>query len=267
MNFAPSGSIRKDGVMQLEELSARKSLQVLQQAAPTVFVLDGDRSLREWLEAQADLEWQTRFCASREELLAQPRSLAPACLLLDLQLPDGSLELQAMLAQRRELPIIFMTAQTNIPMTVRAMKAGAVDVLTKPFAGDTLASVIRSALERSRACIGSAKELRGFQERYASLSSREREVMSLVVSGLLNKQIGARLGIAEITVKAHRGKVMRKMAADSLARLITIAGRLGFTPFSHATPSVFEHGLLGLRRSLVEPDDPMYSSRGPVAAA
>lgn len=243
--------------MRLEEFSASKSWPTVQQAAPTVFVIDEDRSVREWFEAVAGVEWHTRFCASREEFLAQPRSLLPGCLLLDLQLPDGGLELQARLAERRELPIIFMTAQANIPMTVRAMKAGAVDVLTKPFSGDTLASVIRSALERSRSCICQERELRGFRERYAALTSREREVMSLVVSGLLNKQIGARLGIAEITVKAHRGKVMRKMAVDSLARLISVAGKLGFTPFLHATRrlSAFEDGLLGWRGLPGEPNE------------
>jgi FixJ family two-component response regulator len=218
--------------------------------APTVFVIDYDSSVRQWFERVAGHEWRTRFFNSCEEFLVQPRSLLPGCLLLDLQLPDGGLELQARLADRRELPIIFTTAQVNIPMAVRAMKAGAVDVLTKPFSDDSLSSVIRGALERSRCCISEETELRGVRERYAALTCREREVMSLVVSGLLNKQIGARLGISEITVKAHRGKVMRKMAVDSLARLVGVAGNLGMTPFLRASHrlSAFEDEFFGERR-------------------
>jgi len=220
-------------------------------AAPTVFVIDYDSSVRQCFERVAGHEWHARFFTSCEEFLVQPRSLLPGCLLLDLHLPDGALELQARLADRSELPIIFTTAHVNIPMAVRAMKAGAVDVLTKPFSDDSLSSVIRGALERSRSCISQETELRGVRERYAGLTCREREVMSLVVSGLLNKQIGARLGISEITVKAHRGKVMRKMAVDSLACLVGVAGNLGLTPFLRAShrPSAFENEFLGWRWS------------------
>ena len=235
--------------MSFGEFSTSQLRPTAHQAAPTVFVIDYDSSVRQSFERVAGHEWHTRFLASSEEFFAQPRSLQPGCLLLDLQLPDGGLELQARLADRPELPIIFTTAHMNIPMAVRAMKAGAVDVLSKPFSDDSLSSVIRESLERSRFHICQETELRGIRERYAALTCREREVMSLVVSGLLNKQIGARLGISEITVKAHRGKVMRKMAVDSLARLVGVARRLGLTSFPSASRSLvaLEDDFLGWR--------------------
>jgi FixJ family two-component response regulator len=128
------------------------------------------------------------------------------------------------------MPIIFLTGFGDVPMTVQAMKAGAVEFLTKPFGDDVLLSAIRHAIERSQTALAHEAEIRALRDRHASLSRREREVMALVVSGLLNKQVGGELGISEITVKAHRGKVMRKMEAASLADLVTMAARLGLAP-------------------------------------
>jgi FixJ family two-component response regulator len=147
---------------------------------------------------------------------------------LDVSLPGlNGLELQQQLADRTDMPIIFITGHGDVPMTVRAMKAGAVEFLTKPFDDDALVNAIRDAIERSRAALRLDSEMRTLRSHYASLSQREREVMALVVSGLLNKQVGGELGISEITVKAHRGQVMRKMKADSLPDLVTMAARLG----------------------------------------
>ena len=142
----------------------------------------------------------------------------------------GGLELQQQLAERTDMPIVFITGHGDVPMTVRAMKAGAVEFLTKPFRDDVLLEAIRHALERSRAALRQESEMQVLRSRYASLTPREREVMALVVSGLLNKQVGGELGISEITVKAHRGQVMRKMKADSLPDLVTMAARLGLRP-------------------------------------
>ncbi len=152
--------------------------------------------------------------------------------MLDVALPDlNGLDLQKRVAaDRTDMPIIFITGYGDVPMTVRAMKAGAVEFLTKPFGDDVLLSAIRHAIERSHAALRHEAEIRALRDRYASLSRREREVMALVVSGLLNKQVGGELGISEITVKAHRGKMMRKMKADSLADLVTMAARLGLAP-------------------------------------
>jgi FixJ family two-component response regulator len=149
-------------------------------------------------------------------------------MILDVGLPDlNGLELQKrIVGDRIEMPIIFITGHGNVPMTVQAMKAGAVEFLTKPFSDDVLLNAIRDALERSRAALEEEAEMRTVRDCYASLTSREREVMALVVSGLLNKQVGAELGISEITVKAHRGKMMRKMKADSFADLVTMAANL-----------------------------------------
>jgi FixJ family two-component response regulator len=176
--------------------------------------------------------WQAETFASAREFLARPRPLVPSCLVLDVSLPDlNGLDLQKRIgADRSDMPIIFITGHGDIPMSVRAMKAGAVEFLTKPFGDEALLSAIGHAIERSRAVLGDQAEMRAVQDGYASLSRREREVMALVVSGLLNKQVGGELGISEITVKAHRGQVMRKMKADSLADLVKIAGRLGLAP-------------------------------------
>ncbi len=198
-------------------------------ATPLVFVVDDDISVRESLETMIRFAgFRAETFASAQEFLARPRVLAPNCLVLDVGLPDFSgLDLQNMVAtDRTEMPIIFITGYGDVPMTVRAMKAGAVEFLTKPFDYEVLLGVIRQAIEFSRTVLSEDAEMRAIQDRYASLSRREREVMALVVTGLLNKQVGCELGISEITVKAHRGQVMRKMNAHSLADLVTIASRL-----------------------------------------
>ncbi|QUN32495.1 response regulator transcription factor (plasmid) [Cupriavidus sp. KK10] len=196
---------------------------------PVVLVVDDDISVRESLEAMIRLAgFRVETFASAQAFLECPRATAPNCLVLDVSLPDLSgLDLQNLIASERpDMPIIFITGYGDVPMTVRAMKAGAVEFLTKPFEDEVLLDAIRQAIERSRATLEEKAELSAIQDRYASLSQREREVMALVVSGLLNKQVGGELGISEITVKAHRGQVMRKMEARSLADLVTIAARL-----------------------------------------
>ena len=196
---------------------------------PIVFVVDDDVSVRESLESLIRCEgWQPETFASAQEFLDYPRVLVPNCLVLDVSLPGlNGLDLQRLVAgERTAMPIIFITGYGDVPMTVQAMKAGAVEFLTKPFNDGVLLTAIRAALERSRVALSIEAEMRVLRDRYASLSPRERQVMALVVSGLLNKQIGGELGISEITVKAHRGKVMQKMKADSLADLVKMAGRL-----------------------------------------
>jgi FixJ family two-component response regulator len=203
---------------------------------PIVYVVDDDVSVRESLELLIKhAGWQPELFASAQEFLARPRVAVPSCLVLDVALPglDG-LELQRQLADRTEMPIVFITGYGDVPMTVRAMKAGAVEFLTKPFRDDVLLDAIRGAIERSRAALRLDSELRTLRTCYGSLTPREREVMALVVSGLLNKQVGGELGISEITVKAHRGQVMRKMKADSLPDLVTMAARLGLRSVSNA---------------------------------
>src|SRR5450432_797823 len=199
-------------------------------ATPIVFVVDDDISVRESLELLIRSEgWEPETFALAQEFLARPRALVPSCLVLDVSLPGlNGLELQKRVAiERTDVPIIFITGYGDVPMTVQAMKAGAVEFLTKPFSDDVLLSAIRQALERSETALDHAAEMQTLRDRYASLSGREREVMALVVSGLLNKQVGSELGISEITVKAHRGRVMQKMKADSLAGLVNMASRLG----------------------------------------
>ena len=191
--------------------------------SPLVFVVDDDVSVREALDFLIRAAgWQPETYASAEAFLARPRALVPSCVILDVSLPDlNGLDLQKRIGtDRSDLPIIFLTGYGDVPMTVRAMKAGAVEFLTKPFRDDVLLSAISSALERSRAALEQQAEIQVLRDRFATLSPREREVMALVVSGLLNKQIGGELRISEITVKAHRGKVMHKMGADSLADLV-----------------------------------------------
>ncbi|MET0622228.1 MAG: response regulator [Pyrinomonadaceae bacterium] len=202
------------------------------QDTPTVFVVDDDVSVRESLELLLGFEgWQSETFASAREFLARPRTLTPSCLVLDVSLPDlNGLDLQKLIADRTDMPVIFITGYGDIPVAVRAMKAGAVEFLTKPFDDEVLLRAVRQGLERSRAALGSEAEIQSLRACYASLTSRERQVMALVVSGLLNKQVGLRLGISEITVKAHRGKVMQKMQADSLADLVKAAERLRLAP-------------------------------------
>ena len=200
---------------------------------PIVFVVDDDVSVRESLEALIRCAgWEPETFASAQEFLSRPRVIAPSCLVLDVNLPGlNGLDLQKRVAaDRTDMPIIFITGYGDVPMTVQAMKAGAVEFLTKPFSDDVLLGAIRNAIERSQTALDHEAEMRGLRDRHASLSRREREVMALVVSGLLNKQVGFELGISEITVKAHRGKVMRKMEAHSLADLVTMAARLRLAP-------------------------------------
>jgi FixJ family two-component response regulator len=202
-------------------------------ATPIVYVVDDDVSVRESLEALIRCAgWEPETFASAQEFLARPRVLAPSCLVLDVTLPGlNGLDLQKRVAvDRMDMPIIFITGYGDVPMTVQAMKAGAVEFLRKPFGDDVLLSAIRHAIERSRIALAHEAEIRALRDCYASLSRREREVMALVVSGLLNKQVGFELGISEITVKAHRGKVMRKMKAGSLADLVNMAASLRLAP-------------------------------------
>jgi len=203
------------------------------QVTPIVFVVDDDVSVRESLELLIRCEgWQPETFASAQDFLDYPRVLVPNCLVLDVSLPGlNGLDLQRLVAgDRRDMPIIFITGYGDVPMTVQAMKAGAVEFLTKPFNDGVLLAAIRAAIERSRVALGMEAEMRALRDRYASLTQRERQVMALVVSGLLNKQVGGELDISEITVKAHRGKVMQKMKADSLADLVKMATRLRPAP-------------------------------------
>jgi FixJ family two-component response regulator len=199
-------------------------------AAPIVFVVDEDASVRESLESLIDASgWRARTFASAQDFLARPRAVVPSCLVLDVALPDLSgLDLQKRVAaERADMPIIFIARCGDVHMGVQAMKAGAVDFLTKPFREEALLAGIRHALERSRRALEHEAKMTALRMSYASLTPREREVMVLVVSGLLNKQVGGELGISEITVKAHRGQVMRKMKAGSLPALVNMVASLG----------------------------------------
>ena len=199
------------------------------QQKPIVFVVDDDVSVRESLELLINFAgWQPETFASAGEFLARPRTATPNCLVLDVSLPDlNGLELQKLIATERiDMPIIFITGHGDVPMTVQAMKGGAVEFLTKPFDDEVLLEAIRDAIKRSAAVLDDEAELMELRDSYESLTPREREVMRLVVAGLLNKQIALKLGISEITVKAHRGKMMQKMKADSVADLVKTAVRL-----------------------------------------
>jgi FixJ family two-component response regulator len=197
-----------------------------------VFVVDDDISVRESLELLIrSAGWRAETFESGQDFLSRSRVSVPCCLLLDVTLPGlNGLDLQQQLAERTDMPIIFITGHGDIPMTVRAMKAGAAEFLTKPLKDDVLVNAIRGALERSRAALRLHAELQRLRSCYESLTPREREVMARVTAGMLNKQVGGDLGISEITVKAHRGQVMRKMKADSLADLVTMSARLGLQP-------------------------------------
>jgi FixJ family two-component response regulator len=204
--------------------------------SPVVFIVDDDISVRESLELLlVSAGWHPESFASAEDFLAHPRICGPSCLVLDVSLPDlNGLDLQKRMVDRADMPIIFITGYGDVPTTVRAMKAGAVEFLTKPFGDDVLESAIGQAIDRSQAALAHATALRALTRRHASLTPRERETMALVVSGLLNKQIALELGISEITVKAHRGRVMRKMGVESLADLVRAAEALDVPLVAHA---------------------------------
>ena len=197
---------------------------------PLVFIVDDDVSVRESLELLIRHEgWQPETYSTADDFLKRLPALVPSCLILDVSLPGISgLELQSRISEDRlAMPIIFITGHGDIPMTVRAMKAGAIEFLTKPLTDEALVAAVKQALEHSRTALADQQVMRELRENYSSLSPRERDVMALVVTGMLNKQVGAELGISEITVKAHRGRVMQKMKADSLADLVQIATKLG----------------------------------------
>ena len=220
-------------IMNSAHAPGRESQSSRVTGTPIVFVVDDDVSVRESLELLIRFAgWQPETFASPQAFLSRRPEEIPSCLILDVELPGlNGLDLQERIAASRcELPIIFLTGHGDIPRTVRAMKAGAVEFLTKPFADDVLLQAIERAIERSRATLAAAVDLKRLRERYASLTRREREVMTWVVAGLLNKQVGAELGTSEITIKAHRGKVMQKMQAGSLAGLVRMAARLSLTP-------------------------------------
>ena len=207
----------------------------LARAIPTVFVVDDDISVREALEVLVRISgWQPETFASAQEFLSRPRASSPSCLVCDVTLPGlNGLDLQQLVADRHEMPIIFISGYGDVPTTVRAMKAGAIEFLMKPFGDELLLSAIRQAIERSNTALRQAAKIRVLRDRYAWLTRREREVLALVVAGQMNKQIAGDLGISEITVKAHRARMMTKMKADSLADLVRIAAALGIAPIAY----------------------------------
>jgi FixJ family two-component response regulator len=196
---------------------------------PTVVVVDNDLPVRKDLELLICAHgWRAQTFASAEQFLAAPRAASPCCLVLDVTLPDlDGLDLQQRVSDRTDMPVIFITAQTDVQTTVRAMKAGALEYLTKPLRDEVLLSAIRMGIQRSHALLSTATATRKVRQRYATLSRREREIMQLVASGWLNKQIGAALSLCEITVKAHRGRMKRKMKAKSLPELVMMSATLG----------------------------------------
>jgi FixJ family two-component response regulator len=209
-------------------------------STPIVFVIDSDPSVRESLESLVCAAgWQAETFSSAQEFLARPRSFVPSCLILDVTLPDfDGLELQERVAsERADMPIIFLTGHADIAMSVRAMKRGALEFLIKPFDAEALLIGIEQALKRSEAALGRETQLQTLRTGYGSLTQREREVMTLVVAGLPNKLVGGELGISEITVKAHRGNVMRKMKANSFANLVNMATRLRIARATSASPA------------------------------
>ena len=217
------------------EARSESRAPVVSHDAPVVFVVDDDVSVRESLELLIlSAGWQPEVFASAEEFLERSRIDGPSCLVLDVTLPNlNGLDLQKRIVDRTDMPIIFITGYGDVPSTVQAMKAGAVEFLTKPFGDEVLLHAIAQAVERSRAALADEDDLRARRACYASLTPRERETMALVVSGLLNKQIAAELGISEITVKAHRGQVMRKMQVQSLADLVRVPAALDVPLVAH----------------------------------
>jgi FixJ family two-component response regulator len=238
MGFFQTESPFRDGARSTSVVSDRLESSETLESIPTVFVVDGDRIACQSLAALIAGEgWRSQTFESAEEFLSYAVELEPGCIILDVCLPSlGGLELQKRAAAKcPHIPAVFLSAKEDIPTTVEAMKAGAIEFLLKPLRQEELLSAIREALERSRLVIAREKQRRAIQRCYASLSLRERQVMALVSSGLLNKEVGCELGISEITVKAHRGQVMRKMRAASLADLVKMAGRLGLAKAREAT--------------------------------
>jgi len=229
--------VRSAAIMEIPGVNANSFAHVLNQKlesrsnspTPIVFVVDDDISIRESLELLIGGEgWRPVTLASAQEFLDSPRALVPSCLVLDVSLPGlNGLDLQTRIAgERIDMPIIFITGLRDVRKAVQAMKAGAAEFLTKPLNDEALLRAIRQALERSRAALDRQQQMKPMWDRYASLTRREQQVMTLVVSGLLNKQVGGQLGISEKTVKVHRGQVMQKMKAGSLADLVNMAAML-----------------------------------------
>jgi FixJ family two-component response regulator len=211
------------------DIHSQERISTMQHTTPTVYVVDDDISVRESLEELiCEAGWHPSVFASAEEFLSHPRNSCPSCLVLEVMLPglNGFCLQQQVATERADISIIFIAAHGDVPMTVRAMKAGATEFLSKPFSGEVLLGAIGLALDRSRAVQTAVAEMKTLRARYASLTASEREVMSLVSSGLMNKEVGDELGISEVTVKAHRGRVMEKMASGSLAELVTVAAKL-----------------------------------------
>jgi FixJ family two-component response regulator len=205
------------------------------ESAPTVFVIDDDQSIRESLESLiACAGWQAEVFASAPEFLARPDTSRATCLVLDVDLPGmKGLDVQGLVADRKHMPVIFITGHGDVASTVRAMKAGAIEFLTKPFDVQVLIDAIRRGLERSQAVLGVEQKLQRLRDLLRTLTPRERDVMSLITAGKLNKQVAGMLGISEITVKAHRGRAMRKMKARTFADLVRMAGELSLVGAPH----------------------------------
>jgi len=203
---------------------------------PVVFIVDDDRSMCEALERQlGTVGLKAHTFGSARDFMSTKRPDVPSCLVLDVRLPGLSgLDLQRRLVDMGPpMPIVIITAYADIPMTVEAVKAGAVEFLTKPFRDQELLDAVQEAIDRDRTLRLEHAEVAELRQTYGSLTQREREVMALVVTGLLNKQVAARLGTSEATVKAHRGQLMQKMRVESLAQLVRVAGRLGLLPPPH----------------------------------